>query len=211
MCSLTPGAGGASCFLKQSLCDAWARQGWWWWRPWLWSIRPPWRACGARRRRNGWVSESPRRLICPLLITCALACAVVPSQPMGPPPTFPEMELPEHTELSAKDTLLLVRVQGRRSLVSPHAVSVPGRDAQSAHADPHYHVLRRVGVLATPMIASAAAWNSPSVPRCLIADLLLPEPDTFPNAQLRRHDLINNSKKSPFFIDGPKQLKGTFA
>ena len=63
--------------------------------------------------------------------------AVVPSQPMGPPPTFPEMELPEHTELSAKDTLLLVSVRGRRSPVSPHAViSAPGRAAQSAHAVP---------------------------------------------------------------------------
>ena len=33
---------------------------------------------------------------------------VLPSQPLGPPATYPEIELPDHTELSAKDMLLLV-------------------------------------------------------------------------------------------------------
>eukprot|EP00195_Chlamydomonas_chlamydogama_P016480 CAMPEP_0202907146 /NCGR_PEP_ID=MMETSP1392-20130828/41502_1 /ASSEMBLY_ACC=CAM_ASM_000868 /TAXON_ID=225041 /ORGANISM="Chlamydomonas chlamydogama, Strain SAG 11-48b" /LENGTH=210 /DNA_ID=CAMNT_0049595925 /DNA_START=198 /DNA_END=833 /DNA_ORIENTATION=+ len=34
---------------------------------------------------------------------------VIAAQPMGPPPLFPETELPEHPELTAKDTLLLLR------------------------------------------------------------------------------------------------------
>ena len=60
--------------------------------------------------------------------------AVLPAQPLGPPPVFPEMDLPEHSDLTAKDTLLLV---------GTHVLT----DASSGISNPTMHVVTLFCVL----------------------------------------------------------------